>query len=179
MENRKMVIDENHILFNTHGMYYKEFPSDLRQVRFYTVFIVQRAPEKFREVNLLEQQLSEMIKNAVKHGNKCDISKKVRVWYDFNKRAKIIVEDEGEGFKQLEEWIAFNDERNRCFDEHDYEGMEKYVSYRGKHSTEDDGGNALFAALEYWNGGMVWNAKKNKVVVARYFSEDGEEETIS
>jgi len=52
--------------------------------------------------------------------------------------------------------------------------MEKFVSYRSKHSTEDDGGNALFAALEYWNGGMVWNAKKNKVVVVRYFSEEGE-----
>mgnify|MGYP000898298049 FL=1 len=80
MAVRKMIVDENHILFNTHGMYYKEFQSDLRQVRFYTVFIVQRAPEKFKEVNLLEQQLSELIKNAIKHGNKNDPSKKVKVW---------------------------------------------------------------------------------------------------
>ena len=168
----QMLIDENHILFNTHGMYYKEFPSDLRQVRFYTVFIVQRAPERFKEVNLLEQQLSEIIKNAIKHGNKCDPNKKVKVWYDFNKRAKIIVEDEGEGFQDLEQWCTFNDERNKCFAEHDFENMEKYVSYRTKNSDENDGGNALFAALEYWNGGMVWNAKKNKVVVVRFFPED-------
>lgn len=168
----KMIVDGNHILFNTHGMFYKEFPSDLRQVRFYTVFIVQRAPEKFKEVNLLEQQLSEIIKNAIKHGNKGDPSKKVKVWYDFNKRAKIIVEDEGEGFQELEKWNEFNEERNKCFEEHDFENMEKFVSYRSSHSDEHDGGNAMFAALEYWNGGMVWNDKKNKVVVVRNFTED-------
>lgn len=167
----EILVDENHILFNTHGMYYKEFPSDLRQVRFYTVFIVQRAPEKFKEVNLLEQQISEIIKNAIKHGNKSDPKKKVRVWYDFNKRAKIIVEDEGEGFQELEKWNKFNKERNRCFAEHDFENMEKYVSFRSKNASEDDGGNALFAALEYWNGGIVYNAKKNKVVCVRHFSE--------
>ena len=167
----KMVVDENHILFNTHGMFYKEFPSDLRQVRFYTVFIVQRAPERFKEVNLLEQQLSEIIKNAIKHGNKGDLNKKVKVWYDFNKRAKVIVEDEGEGFQNLDEWIAFNEERIKCFDEHDFENMEKYVAYLTPASDENDGGNALFAALEYWNGGMAWNQKKNKVAVVRFFNE--------
>ena len=138
------------------------------------MFIVQRAPERFKEVNLLEQQLSEIIKNAIKHGNKCDPNKKVKVWYDFNKRAKIIVEDEGEGIQQLEEWCKFNEERNKCFAEHDFENMEKFVSYRTKTSDDNDGGNALFAALEYWNGGMVWNAKKNKVVVVRFFTEDQE-----
>lgn len=169
---QNMLVDENHVLFNTHGMYYKEFPSDLRQVRFYTVFIVQRAPEKFKEVNLLEQQLSELIKNAIKHGNKGDVNKKVKVWYDFNKRAKIIIEDEGPGFQDLEKWNDFNEKRNKCFEEHDFENMEKYVAFHTERSDEDDGGNALFAALEYWNGGMVWNAKKNKVAVVRFFSEE-------
>ena len=172
---KKLIVDENHILFNTHGMYYKEFPSDLRQVRFYTVFIVQRAPEKFREVNLLEQQLSEIIKNAIKHGNKNEIDKKVRVWYDFNKRAKIIVEDEGKGFKQLEEWNKFNQTRNKCFEEHDFDNMEKYVSFRSKDADEADGGNALFAGLEYWNGGMIYNKVKNKVCVVRYFPDEPEQ----
>ena len=63
------------------------------------------APLEIKEINLLEQQISEIIKNAVKHGNKCDQNKKVHVWYSFSPtHAHLIVEDEGEGFKDLEKW---------------------------------------------------------------------------
>ena len=41
-------------------------------------------PTEIRELNLLEQQISEVIKNAVKHGNRCDMNKKVTVWYSFS-----------------------------------------------------------------------------------------------
>ena len=47
--------------------------------------------------------------------------------------------------------------------------MLKYINYRGPNSTDMDGGNALFAAIEYWNGGMIYNLKRNKVSVIRYF----------
>ena len=57
--------DDNHVLFNTHGMYYKEFPSDFSKVRAYSSYIIQYAPELYKEVNLLEQQISEVIKNAI------------------------------------------------------------------------------------------------------------------
>ena len=93
-------------------MLHKEFPSDFRQIRYFTLLIVQSAPPDIKEINLLEQQISEIIKNAVKHGNKCDPEKMVRVWYDFSpEHAHLIVEDEGPGFQDLERWNEFNHRR--------------------------------------------------------------------
>ena len=40
----------------------------------------------------------------------------------------------------------------------------------GPSSDEEDGGNSLIAALEYWNGGMIFNDTKNKVGVVRWFA---------
>ncbi|PKL11754.1 MAG: ATP-binding protein, partial [Spirochaetae bacterium HGW-Spirochaetae-6] len=85
-EDVKLILslDDNHEFFNTQGMYYKEFPSLFNQIRAFALFIVQKAPESFKEINLLEQQVSELVKNAIKHGNKCVPSKKIKVWYEFN-----------------------------------------------------------------------------------------------
>jgi len=163
-------IGENSKLFDTTGMFFKEFNSDYRQIRYYTLLVVQKAPPEIKEINLLEQQISEIIKNAVKHGNKCEINKKVKVWYYFDtEKAQLIVEDEGDGFKELESWNSFNKKRINCFINQNFEEMEKYVSYRTKHSDENDSGNALFAAVEYWNGGVVFNKKRSKVAVLKTF----------
>ena len=77
---KELRVDENDALFDKTNMLYKEFPSDFRQIRYFTLLIVQSAPLEIKEINLLEQQISDVIKNAVKHGNKCDINKKVSVW---------------------------------------------------------------------------------------------------
>ncbi|MCK7460792.1 MAG: hypothetical protein MZU84_01265 [Sphingobacterium sp.] len=128
----------------------RRFPSDYRQIRYFTLLIVQSAPLEIKEINLLEQQISEVIKNAVKHGNKCIPEKKVRVWYVPRPRARLIVQDE-EGFQgpgSLErfqppalEKLAARFRRARGF------------RFPDEESDDGDGGNALFAALEYWNGG--------------------------
>ena len=76
--------DDNDPLFDKTNMLKKEFPSDFRQIRYFTLLIVQAAPAEIKDVNLLEQQISEVIKNAVKHGNNCDVNKKVTVWYSFS-----------------------------------------------------------------------------------------------
>lgn len=169
-EIRQLVVDENSPLFDRKGMFYKEFPSDLRQVRYFTLLIVQKAPPEIREVNLLEQQISELIINAIKHGNKGDINKKVKIWYRFTPElAHLIVEDEGEGFKNLEKWNEFHKIRTEAFLRQDFDTLEKYISFRTEESDEMDGGNALFAAIEYWNGGMVYNDKRNAVAVLKTF----------
>ena len=153
-------------------MLYKEFPSDFRQIRYFTLLIVQSAPLEIKEINLLEQQISEVIKNAVKHGNKCDINKKVSVWYSFSPaHAHLIVEDEGEGFKDLEKWNEFNRKRLNCLHDQNYEDLANYVSFRTLDSDDQDGGNALFAALEYWNGGFVFNEKRNGVAMLKKFQQ--------
>ena len=171
-ENKRIIIDNNNPLLKKDGLFFKEFPSDIRQVRFFSMLVVQKAPPEIKEINLLEQQISELIKNAVRHGNKNDMSKKVKIWADFgNDHAHVIVEDEGDGFKKLEEWNEFNKKRNECFANQDFEEMEKYFSFRTEESNENDGGNALFAALEYWDGGVVFTEKKNCIAVYKNFGK--------
>ncbi|HIW37018.1 MAG TPA: ATP-binding protein [Candidatus Treponema faecavium] len=169
-EYKELRSDENDPLFDKTNMMYKVFPSDYRQIRYFTLLIVQSAPLEIKEINLLEQQISEVIKNAVKHGNNCDINKKVHIWYSFSPtHAHLIVQDEGEGFKDLEKWNEFNKQRLRCLHNQDYAELANYVSFRTQKSDEQDGGNALFAAIEYWNGGFVFNNKRNAVAMLKKF----------
>ncbi len=169
---KEIRVDENNPLFDKTGMLYKEFPSDYRQIRYFTLLIVQSAPLEIKEINLLEQQISEVIKNAVKHGNACDVGKKVRVWYSFDStHAHIIVQDEGEGFKDMEKWNDFNRKRLEILSEQDFERLSDFVSFRTIKSDDNDGGNALFAALEYWNGGFVFNDSRNAVAMLKSFPQ--------
>jgi hypothetical protein len=167
---RKLVVDERNDLFDAQGMRYVEFPSDYARIREYATLIMGECPERFKEGTLLEQQVSEIIKNAVKHGNHSDPSKLVRIWYDVRRRVRLIVEDEGAGFLELDEWNAFLVERQTALHRQDFDEFLRLASWKGRHSDADDGGNSLIAALEYWNGGMVFNDGKNKVGVVRWFT---------
>ena len=169
---KELKVDEASPLFDKTGMLYKEFPSDFRQIRYFTLLIVQSAPLEIKGINLLEQQISEVIKNAVKHGNKCNPAKKVKVWYDFSStHAHLIVEDEGEGFKELDKWNEFNRKRLECLYKQDFANLASFVSFRTKNSDDQDGGNALFAALEYWDGGFIFNIKKNTVAMLKKYPQ--------
>lgn len=171
-EVKEVKVDGSSPLFDKSNMLYKEFPSDYRQIRYFTLLIVQSAPLEIKEINLLEQQISEIIKNAVKHGNHCDPEKKVKVWYSFSStHAHLIVEDEGDGFKDLEKWNEFNRLRLQCLAEQNFDDLGNYVSFRTNRSDETDGGNALFAALEYWNGGFIYNNKRNAVAMLKSFPQ--------
>ena len=169
---KELRADGSDPLFDKTNMLYKEFPSDFRQIRYFTLLIVQSAPLEIKEINLLEQQISEIIKNAVKHGNDCDLNKKVRVWYSFSStHAHLIVEDEGSGFKDLDKWNDFNRKRLECLYQQDFEHLGSFVSFRTSKSDEQDGGNALFAALEYWNGGFIYNDKRNGVAMLKKYPQ--------
>lgn len=168
---RKLIVDDRNELFNAQGMKYVQYASDLALVRHYAAEILMGCDERFREENLLEQQLSELIKNAIKHGNQSNPEKKIRVWYDLRNRARFIVEDEGQGFTNLDSWNEFFNLRQKALYEQDFDTFLTLASYRGPHSDETDGGNSLITALEYWNGGMIYNGKRNKVGVIRWFSD--------
>jgi hypothetical protein len=167
---RKLIVDENNELFDAQGMKYREFPSDFSKIRNYSAAVLENCPNQFREGNLLEQQVSEIIKNGIKHGNKCDPAKKIKIWYDLRKRVRLIIEDEGEGFTDLDAWNEFYRKRQEALDAGDFDTFLKMANYRGKNSDEADGGNSLIAALEFWNGGMIYNLIKNKVGVVRWFN---------
>ena len=54
-EFKELRSDENDPLFDKTNMLKKEFPSDFRQIRYFTLLIVQSAPTEIKELNLLEQ----------------------------------------------------------------------------------------------------------------------------
>lgn len=168
-EPKQLIIDENSVLFFTRHMRYVEFPSDISRVREYSASIIAHVPDVYSDSELLEQQICELLKNAVKHGNKNDIRKKVNVWFRFTPlRAHLIVEDEGDGFEAIEQWNAFNRQREEYLLSGNFEKIMEYSSFKTAKSDDEDAGNALFAALEYWNGGVVFNEKRNTIAVLRY-----------
>ena len=172
MEMKELRVDENSLLFDKTNLFYKKFPSDQRQIRYFALVIVQKAPPEIQEINLLEQQISELLKNAVKHGNRNDPSKSIHVWFYFSQdEARLIVEDEGEGFKNMEQWNEFNKQRLKLLTERNFDALDQFVSFRTDLSDEHDGGNALFAAMEYWDEGMVYNNKRNSVAVGKKFAK--------
>lgn len=175
---RKLLVDEYNELFDNQGMKYIEYPGDYSKVRDYAVDVLQGCPKPFLENNLLEQQLSELIKNGIKHGNRKDPSKSIKIWYDFRNRVRFIVEDEGEGFTELEQWNRFYRKRQEALYNNDFDSFLELASYRGTNSDEDDGGNSLIAALEYWNGGMIYNKARNKIGVQRWFQGGSNEEQV-
>ncbi|HCM26734.1 MAG TPA: ATP-binding protein [Treponema sp.] len=171
---RSLIVDEMNELFDAQGMRYVEFPSSFERIREYAAFVLADCPLAFREGTLLEQQLSEIIKNGVKHGNGCDPGKRIRIWYDLRKRVRFIVQDEGNGFLELDAWNDFYRKRQIALNEERFDDFLSLASWRGPRSDEADGGNSLIAALEYWNGGMIYNGARNKVGVVRWYSGGGE-----
>jgi len=158
-------------IWDTSKMKFKEFISDIRKIKEYAEEILNETDvEELKNNMLIKLQISEFIKNAIRHGNKLDKNKKVKIWYDINSDyAKLIIEDEGDGFKNIEEWNRFNRLRNKYIKAQDIGNVLKYASYRTKESIENDGGNFLFSALEYWDSGVIFNEKRNKIVVVKYF----------
>ena len=165
-----LLVDDEHRLQRTDGMYHKTFHIDFAQIRRLSNLIAQQAPPEIQEINVLEQQISEVIKNAVKHGNNNDRNKALKVWFSFSAtHAHLIVEDEGEGFQELERWNEFYARKLECYEKQDFDEMMNYLTFRTEHSDEADGGNAMFAAVEYWNEGVVFNSARNRVAVRRTF----------
>jgi anti-anti-sigma factor len=170
---RQLIVDGSSPLFDTRGMYHKEFNIDLSQIRRLSNLIAQRAPQHLRDINILEQQISELLKNAVKHGNRNDREKSVKIWFEFSEEtARLIVEDEGEGFRELERWNEFYRNKIECYRSQDFDRMIDYLAFRTDRSTDEDGGNAMMAAIEYWNEGVVFNEARNAVAVMRSFHDE-------
>lgn len=170
---RQLIVDPHSPLLDTRNMYHKRFYLDLSQVRRLANLIAQKAPNHLRDINILEQQISELLKNAVKHGNGNDSSKAVAVWFQFtDESARLIVEDEGPGFQKIEEWNEFYRNKIEAYHAKDFEKMMNYLAFRTEQSGQEDGGNAMMAAVEYWNEGVVFNEARNRVAVMRSFEEE-------
>ena len=71
----------------------------------------------------------------------------------------------------IEEMALTMNGRKRKISKRDFMQLADYVSFRTKESDSQDGGNALFAALEYWNGGFVYNGKRNAVAMLKKYQQ--------
>jgi len=79
-----------------------------------------------------------------------------------------VVQDEGEGFKEIEKWNEFNQKRLQAIENQSLDELLSYAQWKGKNSTPEDGGNSLFAALEYWDTGLIYRASRNIVGAAKF-----------
>ncbi len=168
---QKLLSDEKNPLFDKTFLNYKCLDSNYSQVRYYSHLLLQSAPQNIPGKDLLKQQITEVIKNAIKHGNDCNIIKKVHVWYAFtNTYAHLIVEDEGEGFILFDEWNNFNQKRLALIESKDFENLANYISFKTPKSDPEDGGNAMFAALDYWTE-LIYNKKRNAIALYKTFEK--------
>ncbi|MBN1897298.1 MAG: ATP-binding protein [Spirochaetes bacterium] len=170
----ELVVDNNTELWLVTDMEHDIFPSDIHRVQEYTDVIISVAKEHISEEDykLLQHEVSELIINAIKHGNKNDAARIIRVWYKFQDDLfKFIIEDQGEGFKDLEKWNEFNRKRNQAIRNKNFEMLEQYAFYKSNDFEEEEakGGSTLFGALEYWDSGLIFNSKRNKIVAVKYF----------
>ncbi|MBN2440683.1 MAG: STAS domain-containing protein [Spirochaetales bacterium] len=169
-EIRQIEIDDEHELFDKSGLEYKRFFLSPDKIRRASSFLACTMPIYFGEINQLEQQSHELLKNAVKHGNKGKMWKPIKVWYSTcTNYAHIIIEDTGKGFREIEEWNEFYRQRMLCCHHRDYKRLLHFLSFRTEISDKTDTGTAFFSAIEYWNKGIVFNEKRNAVAVKRMF----------
>ncbi len=82
--------------------YSKSFPSDPELLPEIENFVIEHAPETKlgkKKINDLSLSIAEAASNAIKHGNKSDKKKKVKVSIKiYSDRITISIKDEGSGF---------------------------------------------------------------------------------
>jgi translation elongation factor EF-1beta len=171
----ELICDHDSPLFDIQGLKSMSIRSELALIRPTAVTMLRELGVSDRiddsELQVLEEQISEIVKNAVIHGNRKEPEKTVSIWFGLDEKSfRLIVEDQGSGFANLEEWNEFNRKRNEALKKGDMEEIINYVQYRTPDSTEHDGGNALFAAVEFWDSSLVYNYRRNKVAALKYLS---------
>ena len=156
------------------GMQFVQFNSDCTKIRDYGKYVMKHRHEDYQNIKILEEQITEIIKNAVVHGNHCILEKKINIYFLFEKKfVKIIVEDEGRGFQGIEKWNRFNRKREKILNNTraSIDSKLKYLSYKEEEKggviKEYKNGNYLFSAVNYWNEGFRFSQKRNKVCAIR------------
>ena len=176
-----LAIDETNDCWNEiPNMRCFEYFSILENLRMYATEVGREAPEQMRQNFVLEQQISELIKNAMIHGNKMQAEKKVRVYFSFmglDGLAKLVVESEVCGFENAHEWNDFVLKRENVLNDMSLP-IEERMKYLNFESTANDcdgkilsGGNALLASPAYWNLGVTVSIEKKRVCAMRSFAE--------
>lgn len=165
----ELVIDNFHPIWRTMKGDPLTYPSQMDKIRVFSREMTSPVPEGYEEKHLLTQQVSEIVKNAMRHGNKKNPKKHICVYREWKDNwFHIVVKDEGKGFLELEKWNEFNKKRLQAITNQDLDSFMSYAQWKGKDSTQEDGGNSLFAALEYWDSGIVFRSDRTTVGASKY-----------
>ena len=102
LDYKNRFVDKKEIVRNLHEIIEFELPSVLSLMHIVLEYLIKRVEKlgvvKSEQSNLFVA-LDEAFVNAVKHGNKFDAAKLIRISADVtSKEAKFTIEDEGEGF---------------------------------------------------------------------------------
>ncbi len=155
---------------------FKQIPSKHLLIRYYSMQIVQTLPIKqIHEKKLLEQQISELLQNAIIHGNKNREELNVSIRYAFKESVfTILIKDEGNGFNELEHWNKWKKKRTELEAAGKTEEFELFAVYqkRGSYASEYSGGTGLFSAAEYWNKGFIFSSEGNTITASKSFYPD-------
>jgi serine/threonine-protein kinase RsbW len=165
----ELIIDEYSLLFDTTGMQEFRYPSNIEKIRYYALQVLGTVLQHDQSLSyLLEYNVSEMIKNAIRHGNLCQVDKEVIIYSETTPQYfRIIVQQKGQGFLNLEEWNRYYRKRTHAFETCDIDKMIEYACYSSENSKDDDGGNALIAALEFWDSGLVFDKERTSVAALK------------
>jgi hypothetical protein len=181
--NRYININNQSELLNKTGYNYLEFESNIYAVKFYALLIIQNIPNYVPEQVLLKQQISELLSNAIIHGNNNESQKKIHIWFNYiTDIFSLIIQDEGNGFHNIEEWNEWCKQRreyintNKLYQHPQYLTYNKNKLYHTHLESSYLNGTALFAAVEYWNCGVVYTEKGNTVAVRKDFHIEAENE---
>jgi hypothetical protein len=176
MDKTKLLkIEDDSNLLDVTGLQYKEFQTSRNQIKFYTLKILQTIPIDCKETALLTQQVTELLLNAAEHGNHWNETLLIKVWYGFTATIfRLIVQDQGTGFRDIERWNQWNLKRDECIRTRNFREMENYIGYRpmmvAQAKNGGSGGISLFGAVEYWDGGIVFSSSGNCIGVKKEFA---------
>ncbi|HPX26628.1 MAG TPA: ATP-binding protein [Treponemataceae bacterium] len=154
------------------SMHVRQIQSKDTLIRYYAMQTVKTLPMNDIEKKLLEQQISELIQNAVVHGNKNREELIVNIRYLYkNNVFTIILQDEGNGFTEFEHWKQWNEKRSKLEQDKNAEEFSMYASYqkRGSFNPCGFGGTGLFAAFEYWDKEFSFSKEGNTLTASKIF----------
>lgn len=167
----EILVDDSSPLLDTRGLYHKEFHISRGQVPRLATLIAQRAPAALTGLATLERRIHDLLDNAVHHGNRDDARKALGIWFRYTDGdLRLIIEDEGRGFRTIDAWNQFYQRRMDAYRSRDFERMMSFLAFRSDYSAADDRGVALMEAIEYWNGGIVFASSRRRVGVQRRYA---------
>ena len=88
---KQIKINSKHPVFKRKDMVTREYSSNYNKVKDIAEDIIKDIGKKYKEGQLLRYEVTEIVKNAILHGNKMDKKKNIKVSTLLNKKNKLFL----------------------------------------------------------------------------------------